>query len=279
MLINTVILFLRDALPIFVISTILISMLQQQGIKPRWYYLATLSSLVLSLALLNTIDDISHTLDDTGREWLYAVLYIACYFIVLLLLSQSAIKKTLLNPRSHTHIRLCAMALIIIVMTLHGADFLIYITGFWHQNNASNVLITGVILGSGICASIAVLLYFLLVFIAGFYRIVRETLLIFFSAGLLMKATNLLIQIDVLPSDNFLWDSNDLIIENSEIGQLLTVFFGYDATPTLLQLSLYVLAIVIALSLTFLCSRFASSSKRRTESKIIARQKIQKEAV
>ncbi|MFT5634984.1 MAG: high-affinity iron transporter, partial [Cognaticolwellia sp.] len=37
MLINTVILFLRDALPIFVISIILISMLQQESIKLRWY--------------------------------------------------------------------------------------------------------------------------------------------------------------------------------------------------------------------------------------------------
>lgn len=284
MLINTVILFLRDALPIFVISTILISILQQQGIKSRWYYFAALSSVVLSLVLLNTIDDISHTLDDTGREWLYACLYIACYFITLLLLSQLALAKPLLPIRSLTFIRLGAMALIIILMTLNGANFLIYITSFWHQNNASNVLVTGVVLGVGICASIAVLLYFLLIFIEGFYRMVRETLLIFFSAGLLMKATNLLIQIDVLPSGNLLWDSNDLIIENSEIGQLLTVFFGYDATPTSLQLALYFLAIVIAFILMIIRLMLTKSTKNKTAAQAItAAQKhtkvTQKEAV
>jgi high-affinity iron transporter len=160
MLINTVILFLRDALPIFVISIILISMLQQQGIGLRWYYLASLTSVMLSLILLNTSDEIAPILDDTGREWLYAFLYIVCYFISLLLLSQLAIVKRPLSVRKLTLVRLCAVALTVIVMTLNGANFLIYITGFWHQNNASNALVTGVTLGVGICASIAVLLYF-----------------------------------------------------------------------------------------------------------------------
>jgi high-affinity iron transporter len=261
MLINTVILFLRDALPIFVISTILISMLQQQGIKQRWYYLAVFTSVILSLVLLNTIDDISHALDDTGREWLYACLYIVCYFIALLLLGQLSMAKKLLADRSIGIIRLCAIALVVTIMTLNGANFLIYITGYWHQNNASNVLVTGVILGVGICASIAVLLYFLLAFIERYYRMIRETLLIFFSVGLLIKATNLLIQIDALPESRFLWDSNDLITENLELGQLLTVFIGYDATPTLLQLLLYIMAIVIAFASIFVSSAFARSTR------------------
>jgi high-affinity iron transporter len=261
MLINTVILFLRDALPIFVISIILISMLQQQGIGLRWYYLASLTSVMLSLILLNTSDEIAPILDDTGREWLYAFLYIVCYFISLLLLSQLAIVKRPLSVRKLTLVRLCAVALTVIVMTLNGANFLIYITGFWHQNNASNALVTGVTLGVGICASIAVLLYFLMAFIERYCRIIREALLIVFSVGLLMKATKLLIQIDVLPGNRLLWDSNYLITENSELGHLFTVFFGYDATPTLLQLLLYISAIVIAFSLIFVCSTLSKSTR------------------
>ena len=83
MLINTIILFLRDALPIFVISTILISLLQHQGIKPIWYFIAAGVSVIFSFLLLTAIDDISHTIDSTGREWLYACLYIICYFIAV----------------------------------------------------------------------------------------------------------------------------------------------------------------------------------------------------
>tara|TARA_R110000737_G_scaffold317535_1_gene328245 strand:+ start:14136 stop:14945 length:810 start_codon:yes stop_codon:yes gene_type:complete len=269
MLINTIILFFRDALPIFVITTILISLLHQQGIKQRWYVIAAFASVLLSLLLLTTIDDISRTLDDTGREWLYAFCYIVCYFLSLILLGQLVVVNTQTRRQRCFRNRAVAMALMAILMTLNGANFLIYLTGFWYQNNASNVLTTGVVLGVGICASIAVLLYFFMAFFQRYCRIVREILLIFFSAGLLMKASNLLIQIDVLPSDNFLWDSNHVIAENAEVGQLLTAFFGYDATPTMLQLWLYLSAIMLAFFVLF----------RANPTKLNQRKTVSKEAV
>ena len=261
MLINTIILFLRDALPIFVITTILISLLQQQRIKQPWYVIAAFSSVLLSLLLLTAIDDISHTLDDTGREWLYAFCYIVCYFLSLILLSQLVVVNTPTRSARFFMISISAIALMAILMTLNGANFLIYITGFWYQNNASNVLITGVVLGVGICASIAVLLYFFMAFFQRYCRIVREILLSFFSAGLLMKASNLLIQIDVLPSDSFLWDSNHVIAENAELGQFLTAFLGYDATPTMLQLWLYISAIMLAFIVIFRANQKLSQGK------------------
>ena len=127
-----------------------------------------------------------------------------------------------------------------------------------------NGLGDGVIFGGGICASIAVLLYFLMAFIERYCRVIAQFLLIFFSAGLLMKATNLLIQIDILSSERFLWDSNHIIIENSELGQLLTVFVGYDATPTMLQLLLYLSAIFIAFGLMFLPTVISKQSRTIT---------------
>jgi len=261
MLINTIILFLRDALPIFVITTILISLLHQQGIKKPWYAIAVFSSVLLSLFLLTTIDDISQTFDDTGREWLYAFSYIVCYFLSLILLSQLVAANGKMRPRKYIMISACAIALMAILMTLNGANFLIYITGFWYQTNASNVLITGVILGAGICASIAVLLYFFMAFFQRYCRIVREIFLILFSTGLLMKASNLLIQIDVLPSDSFLWDANHIIAENAELGHLLTAFWGYDATPTMLQLWLYLSAIMLAFIVLFRANPKLSQGK------------------
>lgn len=264
MLINTVILFLRDALPVFVAMAILLSLLQKQGIKHSWSYVAAIIGLLFSFALLSTFDSISHALDDTGREWLYGSLYLVCYCTTLLLLSQvSMASKVTSSAATLAIIRYCALVLIIIVMMLNGANFLIYITGFWHQNNASNVLSIGVVLGIGICTSIAVLLYFLMDAVQRYYRLISETLLVFFSAGLLMQATNLLLQIDVLTNSKALWDSNHLVIENSEIGYLLTVFFGYDATPTLMQLSLYIAAIVIAFILIFIRSGYQLKKNNR----------------
>ena len=241
MLINTVLLFLRDALPIFVAITILLSLLQKQAIQYSWVFTAVAIGIGLSFILLLTGDELSRLLNDTGREWLYAVLYFICYCLSLVILGKSLIQRQF--------IKYCAIAVVAIVLLLNGGNFLIYITGFWHQNNASNVLMTGVILGVGICGSIAVLVYFLIDYIEPYFRWFGQVLLAFFSTGLLMQASNLLLQIDILSSGNMLWDSNNIIIENSELGHLLTVFLGYDATPTFMQIYLYLCALAIALVL------------------------------
>jgi high-affinity iron transporter len=255
MLINTVILFLRDALPVFVVMIILLSLLQQRGIRHHWCYIALVVGIICSAVLLTLIDTITHALDDTGREWFYVCLYFICYGITLLLLNQTpSNSKTTLMDDSRAITRYGAVMFVAIIMMLNSANFLIYITGFWHQNNAANVLTTGLILGMGICASIAVLLYFMMDAVQHYYHLIRETLLVFFSAGLLMQTSNLLLQIDVLPMSKTLWDSNHFILESSEIGYLLTVFFGYDATPNSIQLLLYVTAIVIASILVFIRS-------------------------
>ena len=275
MLINTVILFLRDALPIFVVLTLLLSLLNQQGIKHTWCYLAGIIGLLCSITLLASIDSISNTLDGAGREWLHAVFYVFCYIATLFLLSQLPVKATTnaamhtINNDKNTHvsalgsanIRYCAVAIVAMVVMLKSAHFLIYITGFWSQQDAFNVLLTGMILGAGICSSIAVLLYFFMDFIVHYYRFIRETLLVLFSAGLLMQSSNLLLQIDALPSGKLLWDSNNIVVENSEMGQLLNVFFGYDATPTFIQLLIYVTALVVAFSLIFIRTRTAESKQ------------------
>lgn len=265
MLINTVILFLRDALPVFVVMAILLSLLQQQSIKANWVYISGLLGMLLSFALLMATDVIAHAIDDTGREWFYASLYFGCYCLVLMLLSHLAVGNIInFSARSKTITRYSAITLVAVIIMLNGANFLIYFTGFWHKNNASNVLSTGVVLGVGICTSIAILLYFMMEAVQHYYRLIRETLLVFFSAGLLMQSTNLLLQIDELPIGNILWDSNNIVLENSEVGYLLTVFFGYDATPTLIQLLLYATAIVAAFTIIFIRSNSALRNGNRT---------------
>jgi high-affinity iron transporter len=54
-------------------------------------------------------------------------------------------------------------------------------------------------------------------------------------------------QIDLLPSSAIVWDTSLLISEQGEVGQLLSALFGYDATPTIAQLVIYLLAITLPL--------------------------------
>ena len=56
-------------------------------------------------------------------------------------------------------------------------------------------------------------------------------------------ATQLLIQADWLPSELPIWNSNKLLSEQSIIGQLASANFGYEATPTLIQLYFYLVSL------------------------------------
>ena len=60
-----------------------------------------------------------------------------------------------------------------------------------------------------------------------------------------MHAIVLLQQADLLSSSQPVWDSSSIIAENSELGQLLTVLFGYETTPSTTQLITYVVAFII----------------------------------
>ena len=59
--------------------------------------------------------------------------------------------------------------------------------------------------------------------------------------------SHLLEQVDILSSSKILWNSNGFLAENSELGQLFSVLFGYDATPSIIQLSLYFMALLLPL--------------------------------
>jgi high-affinity iron transporter len=65
-------------------------------------------------------------------------------------------------------------------------------------------------------------------------------LLCLIGAGMVMQATLLLEQVDWLPSAQPLWDSSALVSEQSVTGELLYAVFGYEATPSAVQIGLYV---------------------------------------
>ena len=259
MLINTVILFLRDALPIFVITTLLVSLTEQQRYHHNWCYKATVLGTLLSIVLLIFIDNISQAFDATGKEWLYIILYISCYFLMLVILAQPLWQHYF----QIVLVKYAATVFLALIIMLNVGDFLIYITSFWHQSNAPNVVIIGITLGIGICLSIAVLLYFTMMFIRPYFRYITEFLLILFSVGLIMQATNLMSQIDIISLGHFVWDSNFLIEESAEVGYLLMVFFGYDATPASIQLLLYFITLSVAVSVLIISARLANKPKSK----------------
>jgi high-affinity iron transporter len=78
------------------------------------------------------------------------------------------------------------------------------------------------------------------------------------GAGMAGQASLLLIQADWLPSQAPLWDSSNLVAENSITGQLLYALIGYEATPTPIQAIAYFGGLILPLVL-MLITRQGSS--------------------
>lgn len=246
MLINTVILFLRDALPIFIIAVLLLGLSSKYNSDNKWLFGGITLGTIASLLLTNSIGFVAHSFDSTGLERFFSMLYVLIYLMILWHV------WLVLMAKKPSHCLITALVIIALVLALNGANFLVYITGYWSQSGAVQPLLLGVVLGSGICISIGVLLYFLLAFSEqNLSPYTSVMLIVLYAGGQLMQASKLLLQIDVFPEGELLWDTNQMIKESSELGHFLTALFGYDATPTLSQLLMYLVAVIVPLAVLF----------------------------
>jgi high-affinity iron transporter len=75
------------------------------------------------------------------------------------------------------------------------------------------------------------------------------------SGSMMSQATQLLIQVDYLPTAFPLWDTSNLISERSVTGQVLYALIGYEATPVFLQVIAYVMASTCALLVAFIAKK------------------------
>ncbi|TWX64567.1 hypothetical protein ESZ36_19925 [Colwellia demingiae] len=290
MLINTVLVFLQNILPIFVVFSLLFaqqdarykssslessqssSQSRNQSSnqssnkeKNNIYYLpiiyllkTTGIGLIIVFLLSYFMPMLSQLFSGTGLEILFSILFslIYCFIVISFLLNQTSSHKKsqdkmLLDQQTLTQQKtLVSLAILLLVLCVHGSYFSLYVMSLTIQNTALETLysgiVVGVIIGTGICLSIAILLYFILVSLAKKLRsqIVCYFLLLF-GVGQLIQGLQLLEQVDIISSTAHLWSTNYLIAEDSELGYFLTILFGYEATPSAMELIVYLSAIIV----------------------------------
>ncbi|NQY88990.1 MAG: hypothetical protein HRT51_14840 [Colwellia sp.] len=243
MLINTVLLFLQSALPIFIIiSLLLLRFTATSGRLITNKNLTVISVLASSLVfvLSQYMETTSQLFDGKGTEWVFSLGFIIIYFSSALLFLFDN-KGRFIKVKKYF-----ALVVFLLVLLLNGWHFMLYLTSYWQQSLQLESLFIGIILGVGICVSFAILFYFLLRYFdtlidsktSGYF-------LLFFAIGQLMQSIVLLQQVDVLPMSLLVWNSTSFITENSEFGQLLRVLFGYETTPSLMQVIVYLTAFIV----------------------------------
>ena len=243
MLINTVLMFLRELLPLcLLLATLLVW--HRAVWRSFALYFVLPSVLMLSLISLQMVW-ISEQLDGLGLELLYSLLYLSCFALLCLAALQAQWALW------------CSALAAACLFSISGSHLLLYI---WLPNQAENTpadLVLGSALGVGIGASIAVLWYYLLTELKQ-WRVQSFALLLSLSgARQVMMASALLIQSDWLVAGPQLWQTELLLSEQSELGFFLQALMGYEATPALSQLLLYLVCVV----LLFWCCSFMEKKR------------------
>jgi high-affinity iron transporter len=248
MLINTILLFLQSALPMFIIISLLLLRFAKQSksiVSSQNIPIIGLLAGILAYLLNQYMETISQLFDGRGAEFVFSlgfVLIYACSTLLFILNDKQGFR----NLKQYL-----ALVIFLLVFSLNGSHFILYLSSHWSQSSWSDpsgveLLFIGVILAVGICVSIAILLYFLLRYSDENIHInVSCYFLLFFSLGQLMQSIVLLEQVDILPLGYILWNTSLFISDNSELGQLLSVLFGYETTPSLMQFIIYLIAFCI----------------------------------
>ena len=184
MLINTVLLFLHSALPLFIIiSLLLLRFTAMSEFKVSSKYLLIVLALAIFLVFLFNLnmEKISQLFDATGTELVFSFGFILIYFC-------SALIFVFDNKESYLNTKLyLALAVFLLVFTLNGSHFILYLFSYWAQSLQLESLFIGIILGVGICVSFAILLYFLLRYGDTYIHIKTSCyFLLFFAIGQLM---------------------------------------------------------------------------------------------
>lgn len=97
-------------------------------------------------------------------------------------------------------------------------------------------------MGLAVGASVGVLMYYAIM-LSGQYQLNAAWFLCsLVGAGLLIQASQYLIQADALPAMEMLWNTEWLLSERSSFGQLMTATVGYESTPSPVEVLAYLVA-------------------------------------
>jgi len=232
MLINTVILFIRDTLPVFLLFSFLLA---QQGGNARYLLGGTLAGFLMAVGLYFNLSVVSEWFEGGGLELIKTLVLV----VMLSGLGEFVRRQYQGNTSSTQWLSALLMVGITFINVIH---FIIYLLAYWSASDAGTSLILGNVIGVGISLSVGVLLYVAVAAIR--IQLIKLAVLTVFFAGQIAGIAMLLEQINLLPNQNRLWDTSGWVADDSEYGHFLNVLIGYEATPTGAYMLIYVAAVL-----------------------------------
>ena len=232
MLINTVVLFLRDTLPIFLLLSVLLALPGVSRLSLVWRIASLLVTAAMTYSYLGVISQLA---EGAGFELLKSLLLVTAWIGICTLV---------IFPLSRCYLVSVGITLLVLGIGLpNSLHFMVYFVSELSRNSDSTLLFLGTTIGLGISISIAILLNIALTHFVSHKATFCFTTL--FVAAQVANIALLLEQIDIFPAPQQVWDSSQIINDNSEYGHLLNALIGYEATPSMSYIMLFIFTLVV----------------------------------
>jgi high-affinity iron transporter len=239
MLTNTVVLFLRDLLPMFIMFAYLTSLHKGVFKNTSSIGILMISAILLSFVTLYFYENISDLFEGTGIEWLKTLLIIAGFICFL----GAQIKYFF--GLAHYLLVIGAVCLLIV----HLNSFLLYFIIYFAYADLVFELLVACAIGTGICLSSYVLFsFFIDEMWSSKFKVIALLLWSLFVASQFGLISNYLHQIDVVTfGTGHLFNLSSYVQDELEYGFILKALTGFDATPS----GFYALLLVLSFGLMF----------------------------
>jgi high-affinity iron transporter len=248
MLLNAVILVLREVIEASMLISLFLAFRQRSG-QPKIVVLPALFlGLLAALLYAINIHAISQWLEGAGQEVINSAICLLIYLFLLLFIS------TAIRPNSKWAQSLSSISIIAgitLATAQEGTEIMLYIYGFNTIPDLFKPVLFGSLIGAGIGLSFGIFIYYLLVNASKRTGLMIGFIMLLLVAGsMALQITQLLAQVDLIPSQYPLWNSSAFISERSLTGQLLYALIGYEATPTAIQVISYLASLTVLLTIS-----------------------------
>ncbi|GAB3092590.1 hypothetical protein G8770_05495 [Aestuariicella hydrocarbonica] len=264
MLLNAVIIVLRETLEAGILMSVLLTISRQSGLGQRWFVVALAMGLVGAGIYARYLGEISLWFDYAGQEVVNAFLQYALYICLVVICLMNGFSAQRASQRNSVMMLGLLMVSVMLASIREGSEIIIFFTGYMSSGEALVKALTSGFVGLMIGGSVGALCYYAIILQkADKVRAIQTGVLTLVAAGMVAQASQLLVQVDWLPSAAALWNTSDYLSESSILGQLAYATFGYEASPTPVEAVLYIVSLLLipAIFVGVYCYRKKSQSE------------------
>jgi high-affinity iron transporter len=250
MLLDAILIVLRETLEAGVLVSVLAALGQQRQLPLRWLSSAFAIGITGALLLAFNLRAISDWFDGVGQEVVDAALQYTVYALLLTLL-------IVWRRDNHVLLRPAMIGTVAMSVIREGSEVFLFFSAYLQTSSEFVRALTSGFVGLMIGVSVGILIYFTLTLTLPprWSTRVQAFVLPLLAAGMATQATQLLLQADWLPTSAPVWDSSTLLAEDSLPGQLAYAVLGYEATPTIAECATYAGALLLIATAQWLYKR------------------------